>query len=272
VSEYFQVQAVTCADRELVLRVEVIDGNADGFSTARNVAVLLAIDANWKCGLARDVARQFGFAGDLYDDDGAVDRLEKALGTIAVDYVEKVEIIATEKLPLTAETFDSGAIQWERDGEQIGCAATYRLLFTKPQWVAHIRAGDSWTSMAYDVSYAEESERAQSIEVLERQGATIVLRAKPILEFVTPAPASARFALGVLIERARVTPRTFGDSLPDLEVHENDVMTEAAPEYIASVTERERDGDTVTLEIVVKDPATIAAFEVGMRWSAFGFE
>lgn len=66
-------------------------------------------------------------------------------------------------------------------------------------------------------------------------------------------------------------PRRLMFSLPAMEVQEDDVMIGVAPRYIEAVARRKADGDAVTLEVVVIDPAHIAAFEPGMRWSAFGF-
>jgi len=93
---------------------------------------------------------------------------------------------------------------------------------------------------------------------------------KPILECESAVPASAHFALGVLVERAQATPRLFDDSVPELDIFEDDAMLAAAQEHIESITRRETDGDTVTLEVAVTDPAMIEKFEPGMRWAAFG--
>jgi hypothetical protein len=267
---YFQVEAVERSFRELVLRLTVISGNPDSFHIERNFAVKLVLDAETDSALTRDVARQLGSSDNLYDDSADYDAMEKALGTIAVRYVEQVEIIATDKLHPTAKKLQTGTIQWERDDAQIGSSATYRLLFTKAQWIEHIDDGASWDSIAYDVSNWEESERGFLIEVLERDGKTIVLRTTPILTVESAAPVSARFALGVLVERAAASPRFFEDSVPELDVFDDDAMNAGANEHVESVTCRETDGDTVTLEVVFTDPAIIAKFETGMRWAAFG--
>jgi len=268
---YFQVEAVERSFRELVLRLTVISGNPDTFNIERNFAVQLALNDATDSPLSRDVARQLGSEGNLHDDPDDFDDMEKALGTIAVQYVEKVEIIATDKLPPTAKTLETGTIRWEeRNDDQLGATATYRLLFTKAQWIDHIKVGDSWESIAYDISNWEESERGYGVEVLERDDRKIVLRATPLREDESAAPASARFVLGVLVERARDTPRLFGDSVPELDVFEDEAMIAAAKKHIESVTCRDTDGDTVTLEAVVTDPAMIEKFEPGMRWAAFG--
>ena len=269
---YFQVEAVERSFRELVLRLTVISGNPDTFNIERNFAVLLALDTDTRDNsLSRDVAHQLGSEGNLHDDPDDFDDMEKSLGTIAFQYVEKVEIIATDKLPPTAKTLETGTIRWEeRNDDQLGATATYRLLFTKAQWIDHITVGDSWDSIAYDISNWEESERGYGVEVLERDGNKIVLRATPLREDESAAPASAHFVLGVLVERAEATPRLFGDSVPELDVFKDDAMIAAAQEHIESVSCRETDGDVVTLEAVVADPAMIEKFEPGMRWAAFG--
>jgi len=267
---YFQVEAVERSFRELVLRLTVISGNPDTFNIERNFAVKLALDAEMDSPLTRDVARQLGSEGNLHDDPDDFDDMEKALGTIAVQYVEKVEIIATEKLHPTAKKLETGTIQWERDDDQLDSSATYRLLFTKSEWIEHIKAGDTWDSIAYDMSNWEESERGYLIEVLERDAKKIALRATPLREDESAAPANARVALGVLVERAQATPRFFDDSVPDVDVFDDDAMNAAAAEHIESVTSRDTDGNTVTLEVVVADPAILATFEPGMRWAAFG--
>lgn len=267
---YFRVDVLERAFRELVLRLTVITGNPDAFQIERNFAVQLALNDEIDSPLTRDVARQLGSEGNLHDDSDDYHALEKALGTIAFQYVEQVEIIATDKLHPSAEKLETGTIRWERDDDQIGSTATYRLLFTKAEWIQHIKAGDSWESIAYDISNWEESERGFGVEVLERDGAKIVLRVKPILECESAVPASAHFALGVLVERAQATPRLFDDSVPELDIFEDDAMLAAAQEHIESITRRETDGDTVTLEVAVTDPAMIEKFEPGMRWAAFG--
>jgi len=269
---YFQVEAVERSFRELVLRLTVISTNPDGFYIDRNFAVQLALNAAIDSPLTRDVARQLGSEGNLHDAPDDFDAMEKALGTIAYQYVEQVEILATDKLHPTARKLETGTIRWEdRDDDQLDSTATYRLLFTKAQWIDHIKVGDSWDSIAYDISNWEESERDYGVEVLERDGTKIVLRAKRILEHEEDlAPASARFVLGVLIERAEATRTLFGDSVPIVDIFKDDAMIAAAQEHIKSVACRETDGDTVTLEAVVTDPAMIEKFEPGMRWAAFG--
>ena len=107
------------------------------------------------------------------------------------------------------------------------------------------------------------------MEVVARDGARIALRVKPMSEHADPVSDSARFALGLLAERAEIAPGMF--SLPAMEVQDDDEMIDAAPNYIESVARRETDGDTVTLEVVVTDPEHIAAFQPGMRWIAYGF-
>ena len=271
-SEYFQVDVVERSVRELVLRVEVIDGNPSGFHIERNCALLMALDAEPRDNaLTRDLAGQLGCEFNLSGYLGDVDAMEKALGTIAAQYIERVEIIATENLNPTAVTTPTGSIGW-RQGDGIGSVATYRVLFTEARWIEHINAGGDWTSMAWDMTYGEELDRSFEVEVIEREGVMIVLRVKPIDEYADPASDSARFALGLLVERASATPQRFGDSLPALEVQVDDEMNAAAPNYIQSVERRTtEDGATVTLEVAVTDPASIAAFEPGMRWIAFGF-
>jgi len=270
-SEYFQIDVVERSFRELVLRVEVIDGNPNAFHIERNCALLMALDAEPRDNaLTRDVADQLGCEFDSSSYLGDVDAMEKALGTIAPQYVEQVEIIATENLSPTAVTTPAGTIGWRGDG--IGSVATYRILFTQARWIEHINAGGDWTSMAWDMTYGEELDRSFEVDVIERDGARIVLRVKPIDEYADPASDSPRFVLGLLVERARATPRRFGDSLPALEVDVDDEMNAAAPTYIDSVARHAtEDGATVTLEVAVTDPASIAAFEPGMRWVAFGF-
>jgi len=124
---YFQVEAVERSFRELVLRLTVISGNPDTFNIERNFAVKLALDAEMDSPLTRDVARQLGSEGNLHDDPDDFDDMEKALGTLAFQYVEKVEIIATDKLHPTAKKLETGTIQWERDDDQIDSSATYRI-------------------------------------------------------------------------------------------------------------------------------------------------
>jgi hypothetical protein len=271
-SEYFQVDVVARSFRELVLRVEVIDGNPNGFHIERNCALLMALDAEPRDNaLTRDLADQLGCEFNLSSYLGDVDAMEKALGTIAVQYIEQVEILATENLNPTAVKTPAGTIGW-RQGDGIGSVATYRILFTEARWMEHINAGADWTSMAWDMTYGEERDRSFEVEVIEREGSRIVLHVKAIDEYADPASDSARFALGLLVERASVTPQRFGDSLPALEVQVDDVMNAAAPNYIQSVARRTtEDGDAVTLEVAVTDPACIVAFEPGMRWVALGF-
>jgi hypothetical protein len=270
VSEYFQVDAVERSSRELVLRVTVIDGNPNAFHLERNFALMLALDAAERDSpLTRDIARQLGYSGNLYDDDVDYDDVESALATLSAQYIDQVEIVATENLNPTAFTCDSG-IGWTA-GDGIGSTATYRLLFTTARWIEHIEAGDRWTSAAYDTSYGEELDRDYVVEVLERAAERIVLRVKPIPPHAEPVSDSPRFALGLLVERARATPYTFGSSIPALEVHDAEVMNAAAPDYIESVVQRDSEGDTVTLEVVVADPSSLEAFEPGMRWLAYGF-
>ena len=271
-SEYFQVDVVARSFRELVLRVEVIDGNPNAFHIERNCALLMALDAEPRDNaLTRDLADQLGCEFSLSCYLGDVEAMEMALGTIAAQYIEQVEIIATENLNPTAVTTPAGTIGW-RQGHGIGSVATYRIRFTQARWIEHINAGSDWTSMAWDMTYGEELDRSFEVEVIEREGSRIVLRVKPIDEYADPVSDGARFVLGLLVERARVTPLRFGDSLPALEVHVDDVMNAAAPMVIQSVARRTtEDGDTGTLEVAVTDPASIAAFEPGMRWVALGF-
>ena len=58
-SEYFQVDVVARSFRELVLRVEVIDGNPNAFHIERNCALLMALDAEPRDNaFTRDLANQ----------------------------------------------------------------------------------------------------------------------------------------------------------------------------------------------------------------------
>jgi hypothetical protein len=286
VSEYFQVDAVERSSRELVLRVTVIDGNPNAFHIERNFALMLALDAGSRDNpLTRDIARQLGYSGNLYDDDVSYEDIESTLATLSAHYIDQVEIVATENLNPTARASDSGSIGWTA-GAGIGSTATYRLLFTQGRWIEHIKAGDRWTSAAYDTSYGEELDREYLVEVLERAAERIVLRVRPISPHADPVSDSPRFALGLLVERAQVPSQTSprrlspatrasiwaaGSGLPALEFQDDDVMIAAAPDYIESVVQSDSEGGTVTLDVVVTDPSTIEAFEPGLRWLAFGF-
>jgi len=125
------------------------------------------------------------------------------------------------------------------------------------------------------MSYGEEWYRNYQVEVLECAETRIILRVNPVSEYADPVSDRARFVLGLLLERSQATPRKFGESLPALDQLDHAAMTAAAPEYIASVARRESesesDSDSVTLEVIVTDAESLAHFEPGMRWLAFGF-
>jgi len=68
-TERFQVDVLERTDRELVLRLTAIDGNATAFYVQRNFAMALALHAECRDSpLTRDVARQLGYEGNLHDD------------------------------------------------------------------------------------------------------------------------------------------------------------------------------------------------------------
>jgi hypothetical protein len=269
-TDYFRAVALEKEGCELTLQVEAIFGGVEGFFTARNFVLMLVGDSFSDSELGRDVTRQLCL--NEWFEDGDV--FEGGLRTIACHYVEDVRIVSTEGVNETRTEGERGTVLW--DGGAHGERAVYRLRFTSPSWSEHISPGDEWMSGAYDTSNTEEFYLGYIVEVLEKDGTHLVLRVTSEDDLDPDVPESARFVLGILLERARVggdrSEAPLAHRLPDVDV-ENDEMVALAPEFVESVKREVVDAAARVsrLDVVVTDKDWVSHVELGMRWAAYGF-
>jgi hypothetical protein len=273
-SDRYQVEALRREGREVDLRVEVVSENAYSFPVEPNFALLLVIDADGRCALGREVARQLGLGHDLHDGAGDVDACEVGLRTIAQSFIDDVRIVSTEDLAPGAWTGEWGSIYWERDGVRQG-RAVYRVRFTEARWIEHLQPGMRWGTSAYDMSGTEELDRGFLVEVLARDGARVALRVTPKHDLIEDASDEPRFVSCLLVERAQAGRTPLRRHVGGLDLLDAEALAAAAELFIASIARRARAaGDApraLTLDVEMTDAAWAEHLEAGMRWAAFGF-